>query len=90
MQAELAPPTHLLLAESNAYPSGQLEAGVKVAGISHVLLVALYVYPLAQGERFAASHLPTKGLKLLPEGQVDALVVEGADTSQRLELVSYT
>jgi hypothetical protein len=89
MQAELGPPTHLLLAESNAYPSGQLDAGVKVAGISHVLLAALYVYPLAQGERLAASHFPRKGLKLLPAGQVDELVVAGADTLQRLELLLY-
>jgi hypothetical protein len=81
MQAELRGPTHLLLTESNVYPSGQISAGVNVAAISQLLLYALYVYPLGHGERFAVSHLPTNGLKLLPAGQLAELVVAGADTS---------
>ena len=90
MQAELRPPTHLLLAESNAYPSGQLDAGVKVAGISHVLLAALYVYPLAQGERLAASHFPRKGLKLLPAAQIRVLAATGAGFAHAEVVASYT
>ena len=90
MQAELGPPTHLLLAESNAYPSGQLDAGVKVAAISHVFLEALYAYPLAHGVRFAASHLPTKGLKLLPEAQTKVLAATGAGVAHAEVVASYT
>ncbi len=40
-QAELGPPMHLLRPESKVYPSGQLKAGVKVAGISHLFVNAL-------------------------------------------------